>query len=85
VVDICRRHILSSEHIETRRKLKEVEKADFLEILDRVMLSENEEQIMKQYYMKHKTMPEIADNIGYSEIGVVKAHQRILKKISKII
>jgi DNA-directed RNA polymerase specialized sigma subunit len=49
------------------------------------MLDENEEQIMKLYYMKHKTMYEIADEIGYSEIGVVKAHQRILKKINKII
>jgi DNA-directed RNA polymerase specialized sigma subunit len=76
---------LSSEHIETRRKLKETEKADFLSIIDRAMLSETEEQIMKLYYMKHKSMPEIADEIGYSEIGVVKAHQRILRKISKII
>jgi DNA-directed RNA polymerase specialized sigma subunit len=76
---------MSSEHIETRRKLKETEKADFLSIIDRAMLSETEEQIMRMHYIKHKTMPEIADELGYSEIGIAKAHQRILKKISKII
>jgi DNA-directed RNA polymerase specialized sigma subunit len=76
---------MSSSHIETKRKLKETEKYDFISLLDRLMLSEIEEQIMKSIYIKHKSMCEIAYDIGYSEAGVVKAHQRILKKISKII
>ena len=76
---------MSSNHIKVRKSIKELEKSDFILLLDRMMLSSNEEQIMKLYYIKHKTMLQIADELGYSEAGVVKAHQRILKKISRII
>ena len=74
-----------SKHIETKRKVKDAEKSDFLFLLDRVMLSEEEEKMMKLHYMKRKTLAEIADELGYSEVGIAKMHQRILKKISKII
>ena len=76
---------MSSNHIKVRKSIKELEKSDFILLLDRMMLSSNEEQIMKLYYIKHKTMLQIADELGYSEAGVVKAHQRILKQISRII
>jgi DNA-directed RNA polymerase specialized sigma subunit len=76
---------MSSNHVETKRKLKSTEKSEFICLLDRLMLSDTEKQIMELLYIKHKSMVEIANNLGYSEAGIVKAHQRILKKISKII
>lgn len=76
---------MSSKHIKTKNEIKDLEKADFLSLLDRLMLNENEEQMMKMIYMKRKTMNEIADELGYSEAGVIKAHQRIIKKIAKIL
>ena len=74
-----------SKHIETKRKIKESEKSDFLFLLDRLMLAEEEEKMMKLHYVKRKTLSEIADELGYSEVGIAKMHQRILKKISNII
>nr|DAP31868.1 MAG TPA: DNA-directed RNA polymerase specialized sigma subunit [Caudoviricetes sp.] len=50
-----------------------------------MMLSDEEEQMMRMYYMKHKTFNEIADELGYSEVGIAKMHQRIVKKIRKYI
>ena len=76
---------MSSEHLDVKRKIKESEKSDFLSLLDRCMLSERDTEIMKMHYIKHKSMAQIADELGYSEAGVIKAHQRILKRISKII
>lgn len=75
---------MSSKHIKTKNTIKDLEKADFLTLIDRLMLSETEEQMMKMIYMKRKTMNQIADELGYSEAGIIKAHQRIIKKISKI-
>lgn len=74
-----------SKHIEVKHKIKEESKSDFLNMLDELMLSEQEEQMMKMYYIKKLTMMQIADELGYSEIGIIKMHNRILNKIAKII
>lgn len=40
---------------------------------------------MRLYYIKHKTFNQIADELGYSEVGIARMHQRIIKKIRKYI
>lgn len=74
-----------SKHIELKRKLKEESKSNFLMLLDDLMLSDNEQQMMIMCYVKKKSMMQIADELGYSEIGVVKMHGRILDRIAKMI
>lgn len=74
-----------SKHIETKHKLMNESKSCFMKLIDDLMLSEQEERMMILYYTKRKTMNQIADELGYSEIGIVKMHNRILNKISKII
>lgn len=76
---------MSSEHIKTKRKILEKDKFEFETLINRMMLSDEEEQMMRMYYMKHKTFNEIADELGYSEVGIAKMHQRIIKKIRKYI
>ena len=72
---------MSSDHIKVKHKILEKDKFEFETLIDRMMLSEEEQQMMYLYYMKHKTFNEIADQLGYSEIGIAKMHQRIIKKI----
>ena len=76
---------MSSDHIKVKHKILEKDKFEFEMLIDRMMLSDEEQQMMHLYYMKHKTFNEIADQLGYSEIGIAKMHQRIIKKIRKYI
>lgn len=74
---------MSSEHIEAKHKIMSKDKFEFESLIDRMMLTEEERQMMNMYYIKHKTFYQIADELGYSEIGIAKMHQRIIKKIRK--
>lgn len=74
---------MSTEHIKVKHKILEKDKFEFETLIDRMMLSEHEEQMMRLYYMKHKTFNEIADELGYSEVGIARMHQRIIKKVRK--
>lgn len=76
---------LSSEHINVKHKILEKDKFEFETLIDRMMLSEQEERMMRLYYIKHKTFNQIADELGYSEVGIARMHQRIIKKIRKYI
>ena len=82
----CGRYMwMSTEHIKVKHKILEKYKFEFETLIDRMMLSEHEEQMMRLYYMKHKTFNEIADELGYSEVGIARMHQRIIKKVRKYI
>ena len=76
---------LSSEYINVKHKILEKDKFEFETLIDRMMLSEQEEKMMRLYYIKHKTFNQIADELGYSEVGIARMHQRIIKKIRKYI
>lgn len=45
------------------------------------MLSDKEKRLMQMYYVERKSFDYIADELGYSKAGVIKMHQRILKRI----
>lgn len=76
---------LSSEHINVKHKILEKDKFEFETLIDRMMLSEQEERMMRLYYVKYKTFNQIADELGYSEVGIARMHQRIIKKVRKYI
>ena len=76
---------MPSEHIKLRRELQEKEKSEFLALLDRVMISEEEKKVMIEYYCNKKPLCCIALDMGYSDVGVAKMHNRVLLKIGKII
>lgn len=76
---------MSSEHIELRRMLKDKSKNEFFALLDMVMLGEEERKMMVMYYCERKPLCYIADELGYSEVGITKLHNRVLKRIGKVI
>lgn len=76
---------MSTRHIKVKRKLKRQGKADFNHILDDLMLTDNEEKMMRMYYLKHMSIDQIADELGYSAAGVEKMHQRVLNLIGNVI
>ena len=76
---------LPSEHIKIRNELKDTEKSEFFGLLDRLMLTEAERRLMIAYYCEHKPLYEIAYELGYSEVGATKVHNRVLRKIGKLL
>lgn len=77
---------MSSKNIETKRKIKDINrKIDFYSLLEESMLNEKEKQMMKMFYVENKTLDYIADELGYSSQGISKMHSRILKKLESLL
>lgn len=77
---------MDKKKAETRNKLKEITVVkDFEDVLSRIMLSEEEKEIMRLHYKEKKSMMYIADMLGMSEITVKKKHSKILMKVGKVI
>lgn len=77
---------MSSKNIETKHKIKSInKKADFYNLLEESMLSEKEKQMMELFYVENKDLDFIADELGYSSQGISKMHSRILKKLESLL
>lgn len=75
-----------TKHMEIKGKVKSInEKSTFNAILDNSMLSEKEKTLMRMYYIEKQDFNYIADTLGYSKIGVLKMHKRILAKIESLL
>ena len=75
-----------SEHIITRNKLKEIpDIVTFEQLLNRCILSENDKHILREHYLHEKSFVAIALEMGYSEDTIKHRHQKILKKIKKLL
>ena len=75
-----------TSHVKTRSKLKQIPtKIEFNSLIENAMLSDKERQLMCMYYIERKDFDYIADVLGYSKAGVIKMHQRILKKFEALI
>lgn len=75
-----------TRHMEIKQKVKSInEKTAFNAILDNSMLSEREKTMMKMYYIEKHDFDFIADTLGYSKIGVLKMHKRVLQKIESLL
>lgn len=69
---------------ETRKKLREITNVkDFENLLEQIMLSEEEKQILWMHYKEEKSLLYIADTLGMSETTIKKKHRKILMKIGK--
>ena len=75
-----------TEHIKTKHKLKQINtKVEFNSLLENAILSDKEKQLMQMYYVEKQDFGYIADVLGYSKAGVIRMHQRILKRIEALI
>lgn len=75
-----------SDHIQTRQKLKDIyEVKTFEDLLERCILTDDEKFILREHYLHGRSFQSIAMQMGYSEDAIKHKHQRILKKIKKIL
>lgn len=75
-----------SDHIDTRKKLKEIpRKAYFDALLEQSTLSEEDKQILRLHYLEDKSLGYIADILGYAETTVKKRHRKALSKLNKLL
>ena len=70
---ICRKHVLES-----------MSKSELRQCLDETVLSEEERKVMELIYLKRKPLGYVADIMGFSESGVKKMHQRIIKRMNNL-
>lgn len=57
----------------------------FKQLLERLMVTDEDKQILTMIYVEHKTLAYIADIMGYSEATIKNRHKRCLRLIAKII
>lgn len=75
-----------TEHVATRRKLKEIPRiATFQQILDESTLTPEEKEIIKLHYLEDRDFRFIGDKFGFCESTIKKKHKKALNKISKIL
>lgn len=75
-----------THHIDIKHKVQQIpSKLEFNSLLENSMLSDKEKRLMQMYYIERKSFDYIADELGYSKAGVIKMHQRILKRIEALI
>ena len=80
------RQTAMSEHIDTRKKVQGIASiSSFNELLDQVILSDEEKQILVLHYIKGKDLRFIGDMLGYSESTIKRKHKKALHKIGKIL
>ena len=74
---------MTSQHIETRRKLREIPLVeDFEHVLSLCTLDDEDKDILRMHYLNGKDFRFIGDTMGYSERTIKARHKRSLKKIS---
>lgn len=74
-----------SEHLETRKKLKEIpELCKFEDLLSRSTLSPEDKQILRLHYLERRNFSYIADSLGYATITIKRKHSRALSKLTKL-
>lgn len=77
---------MSSKNIETKHKIKSInKKADFYNLLEESMLNEKEKRMMELFYVQNMDLDYIASELGYSSQGISKMHSRILKKLESLL
>lgn len=71
-----------TDHINRKHALMQMNRNEIENLLNEMILSEDERAVFELIYIKRKPLTYIADITGYSESGIKKMHQRILKRIN---
>lgn len=75
-----------SDHIETRRKLRDIyDVRTFEQLIESCVLTDEDKSILRLHYLKGQDFGFIADNLGFSERTIRRRHQKILSKLNKMI
>ena len=76
---------MSSEHIETRRKIKAIsELKTFNDLLERSTLNPKQKELMNMYYLQDMSFNEIGAILGIEEVTAKVWHNKALKKLKNL-
>lgn len=77
---------MSSEHIKTRHKIKDIaDITTFNELLDSCTLTDEDKEMLRMHYLQGKDFRYIGDMLGFAESTIKKRHRKALRKLSKIL
>lgn len=77
---------MKKEHKDARDKLKNIGTyKTFYQILDEVILTDEEKKFVELFYLKDKSLNEVADELGISRATASRKHSKILNKLIKVI
>lgn len=75
-----------SDHLNTRRKLKDIPCITrFDDLLAQSTLSDEDKEILRLHYLKNKDFRYIGDMLGYAEVTIKKRHAKALSKLNKLL
>lgn len=75
-----------SEHIEARRRLKEIPSITrFEDLLELSTLSSIDKEILRLHYLDHKDFSLIGDTLGYATVTIKRKHAKALSKLIKLL
>lgn len=78
--------LLLTEHIKTRKKLKNITLVTaFEDLLSQCTLSDTDKEILRMHYLQEKEFSFIGDTLGFSEATIKQRHRKALKKLSNLI
>ena len=77
---------MSSEHINTRNKVKDIASiTTFNDLLDACTLTDEDKELLRMHYLQGKDFRYIGDMLGFAESTVKKRHHKALQKLNKIL
>ena len=77
---------MSSEHIKTRNKIKEIASiTTFNDLIDACTLTKEDKDLLRLHYLQGKDFRYIGDKLGFAESTVKKRHRKALQKLNKIL
>lgn len=75
-----------TSHIKTHNTLKDIPFVETFEaLLNKLMISDEEKELMRLHYTQKKDFRFISDTLGYSEASIKAKHRKILKKLNKLL
>lgn len=74
-----------TEHVRNKHKIQNLSKQEFYRLLDRVMLSAKERDIMRLIYVERESTIYVALKTGYAESTVRFKHKQIVERLSRFL
>lgn len=74
-----------TDHVKIKHKIKAIaDVRDFESLLRVSMLSEEDKELLRLYYVNGKNFAFVADTLGYSETYIKKRHKAAILKLNKL-
>lgn len=78
--------LMSSEHIKTRNKIKEIASiTTFNDLIGACTLTDEDRELLKLHYLQGKDFRYIGDKLGFAESTIKKRHRKALQKLNKLL